>query len=647
MKLRRAVSKLKSYPTIRVVVLWLFGGYGRRFLKEAVKQNLIDRTWILSDALATEDDTFVGINISDQKIIHGSLGVQPRYLDNQEFKDFLIRERSMVSERKLVPWWKEFWQSETQHNCSAIATRKARNACTESALRIIYDTYIPYVLDAVSAVANAIRDLQNCSSPERNNSELACTKYHAKIDPEELGTFLRRVDFKGLTGRISFDEFGDPVTSSYDIVHFQGSDESSSSQHSPVIKRVIGSWEKDRKQNLQLNVTMIKWNAKSGHTVPPRSFCHDDCPPGTFLSLTTPCCWECIKCPAGTVSNHVNDVNCTECPMGQMPDQRRSKCLDLPEVEFLWSSMTSILVILFATIGLVLAGICSFFLYKHRKTPLVKAANRELSSILMVTIALSFCVSIVSLAQPTDVTCSLVHCWRSTVLVTFISILILKTMKILSAFRINVIAESFKKFILSAKSQTFLVLALNFIPVMFLSFWIALDAPHQERIIQPVEGTVLLSCSLHQSSTGMSLQIAISVYTSFLAVVCTFYAFKARTLPENFNEARYIGFSMYILLLSSVAYYPIDIGLKGSYATNLTCAMTLLSSYGLLACMFGPKIYVIMRQPDKNTHEAVSSQVSDYSFKSSPKGRKRISPEKASNQEQMYLEFASVSSLTN
>ena len=68
---------------------------------------------------------------------------------------------------------------------------------------------------------------------------------------------------------------------------------------------------------------------------------------------------------------------------------------------------------------------------------------------------------------------------------------------------------------------------------------------------------------------------------------------------------------------------------------------------GLLACMFGPKIYVIMRQPDKNTHEAVSSQVSDYSFKISPKGRKGISPEKASNQEQMHLEFASVSSLTN
>ena len=40
--------------------------------------------------------------------------------------------------------------------------------------------------------------------------------------------------------------------------------------------------------------------------------------------------------------------------------------------------------------------------------------------------------------------------------------------------------------------------------------------------------------------------------------------------------------------------------------------MTLLSSYGLLACMFVPKMYVILRLPEQNTHEAVSSQVSEF-----------------------------------
>lgn len=639
-KLTRAVTKLKSYPNIRVVVLWLFGGYGRRFLKEAVKQRLFDRTWILSDALATEDDVFVGLNSSDQKILHGSLGVQPRYLDNQEFEDFLLMKSSTSYTKNVVPWWKEFWQSEDKYNCSLIATRNERNVCMETVLRTVYDTYIPYVLDAVSAVANALHNMYKNISLESENSREARPNLHSAIDPEELERYLRGVDFKGLTGRVSFNQFGDPISSSYDIVHFQD-------LRYPV-KRVIGSWEKGRKQKLQLNDTIIKWNTiLSQATSPVKSFCHDDCPPGTFLSLTTPCCWECIKCPAGTVGTKVNGVNCTECPFGQIPDDGRSECLELPEIELQWSSLTSILVILFATVGLVLVATCSFILCRHRETPLVKAANRELSSILMVTIALSFSVSILSLAKPTNFTCSLVHCWRSTVLVTFISILILKTMKILSAFRINVIAERFKRFILSTRSQTLLVLALISIPGVFLSLWIALDAPRQERIIQPQEGTILLTCSLHQSSVGLTLQIVITVYTSFLAVVCTFYAFKVRTLPENFNEARYIGFSMYILLLSSVAYYPLDIGLKGSYATNLTCAMTLLSSYGLLTCMFGPKIYVIVRQPEKNTHEAVSSQVSDYSFSIYPKGKVGISPVRTNNQEHVHMEFASVSSLTN
>ena len=69
---------------------------------------------------------------------------------------------------------------------------------------------------------------------------------------------------------------------------------------------------------------------------------------------------------------------------------------------------------------------------------------------------------------------------------------------------------------------------------------------------------------LHQSL----LAIDISVYTSFLAVVWAFYPLKARTLPYDFNEARNIRFSMYILLLSSVAYHPLYLGLKGSCATR-------------------------------------------------------------------------------
>ena len=639
-KLTIAVNKLKSYPNIRVVVLWLFGSYGRRFLKEASQQKLFNHTWILSEALTTEDDVFVGLKTEDQRILHGSLGIQPRYLDNGDLQEFLIKESRPFRTDRL-PWWRNFWKSRDKINCSLIVNGNKRKKCMEIVFRTIYDTYIPFVEDAVFAVAHAIHNMKNCFASRCQNPG----NVRSVINPKELRKYLRRVDFNGLTGRVSFDRFGDPVTSSYDIVHFQVKD----LQNHPI-KLVIGSWEKGRERNLQLNVTKIKWNAMTSRELAPRSFCSEDCPTGTYMSLTTSCCWECPKCPAGTISTRVNDGNCTECPEGQKPSGDRSRCLDLPEIKVMWSSLASVLVILFASIGVIFVVICSFILYKHRETPIVKAANRELSSFLMVTIVMSFSMAITSLANPTNFTCGLVHCWRSMVLVTFISILMLKTMKILSVFEINVIAERFKKFILATKRQTLIVLALISIPGVLLFLWIALDPPRQERIIQPAEGAILSSCSLHHRYVGMALQIAISVYTFLFAVVCTFYAFKARSLPENFNEARYIGFSLYILLLSSVGYLPIDIGLKGSYATYLACAMTLLSSYGILICMFGPKIYVILRQPEQNTHESVTSQVSNYSFRIFGKGKIAVQPVRStvtSNQNNLQLEFASTSDSKN
>ena len=614
-KLRRAVNKIKSYPNAKVVVLWLFGSYGRRFLNEAAQQELQDRTWILSDALATEDDVFVGLKDTEQKIIHGSLGIQPRHLDNQYFKEFVIAETNSFSSRNRVSWWEEIWQSQGKVNCSS----RLEDDCQDMLFRLIYDTYIPYVVDAVFAVGHALHLMLYCS--DRATHEVVCPDSPLSVDLQEVGRYLRTVDFFGLTGRVSFDSSGDPVSSFYDIVHFYTSE----GQRQPV-KIVIGSWERSRNPKLLLNDTQITWNVQNSGNSIPRSFCQDDCLPGTFRSPTSPCCWKCTKCSVGMISIAINSAKCQECPKGQKPNERGSSCVDLPEAEVVWTSLANILVLLFSSIGIASVAMCSIVFYRHRNTPIVKAANRELSCILMITIAFSFSMSIFELAKRTNFTCRFGACWRSSVLVTFIVTLIIKTMKILSAFRVNVVAERFKKFILMAKSQTLLVLALISVQLILVLLWIILDPPSQRRIIKPVEGKIHLSCSLFQSQIGQIFQISIIVYMSFLAVVCTFYAFKARNLPENFSEGRYIVFSMYILLLSSMGYYPVDIGLIGSLETSLTCTSTLLSSYGLLICMFGPKIYVVLCKTEQNSHEAFCAQVTEFSFSSDIRRRVAVAP---------------------
>ncbi|PFX25786.1 Metabotropic glutamate receptor 3 [Stylophora pistillata] len=633
--IKRIVRKLRDFPNIGVVVLWVFGSYGVHFLEEAAKQKLFNRTWILSDGLATQTDLFKSLKTEDQAILHGSLGIQPPYVDmnSGNFGNFLI-ERSTKSPN--VSWWREFWLTEDNKDCLKISNPNKR--CKNIVVHRLYETYTPYVVDAVYAVAHALHNMKNCSASKCENLE----DLHSPTDTKDLQRHLRLVRFSGLTGEVSFDHLGDPVSSSYEIVHYQLTNISNPQ------KLVIGSWLKSRKPRLHLNVSKIMWNTMTSAFFP-KSYCQEDCPAGTSRSITTPCCWKCLRCPDGAISTRVNEANCTECPRGQMSNKERSKCLDLPEVEVSWSSLASVLVILFSSIGFLLIASCSFIFHKHRKTPLVKAANRELSAILMLSITMSFVASILSLVKPTDFMCGLIYCWKSMVLVTFISVLIIKTMKILSAFHINVVAERFKKFILVTKKQTVNVLVLLFPPTALFVLWFTLDSPYQRRIIQANEGTSLSTCSLHQSAVGMSFQVVISVYTSLLALACTYYAFKARTLPENFNEARYIGFSMYILLLSSGAYLPIDIGLKGAYATNLTCALILVASYGLLTCMFGPKIYAILITPEQNTHHAVSSQVLHYSFGLFRKGKVAVAPAKSDascNKQNMQLEFSSTTQVT-
>ena len=50
-----------------------------------------------------------------------------------------------------------------------------------------------------------------------------------------------------------------------------------------------------------------------------------------------------------------------------------------------------------------------------------------------------------------------------------------------------------------------------------------------------------------------------------LITVCTVYAIKTRKVPENFNEAKFIGFTMYTTCIIWLAFVPLYFGTGNSY----------------------------------------------------------------------------------
>ena len=121
----------------------------------------------------------------------------------------------------------------------------------------------------------------------------------------------------------------------------------------------------------------------------------------------------------------------------------------------------------------------------------------------------------------------------------------------------------------------------NLVPTSLLGLWMSTDPPGRKKIIRSDEYIFLL-CKPYYTNTGFALFITVSCYIITVALLCTYYAFKGRGIPENFNETKYIGFSMNILLLSSIAYYPVAFTFESWYVTLVSCLTTLVTSFGLL-----------------------------------------------------------------
>ena len=74
---------------------------------------------------------------------------------------------------------------------------------------------------------------------------------------------------------------------------------------------------------------------------------------------------------------------------------------------------------------------------------------------------------------------------------------------------------------------------------------------------------VVLQCKTQNTYVAISL-----IYNIILVILCTTYAIKTRKIPENFNEARFIGFTMYSICVIWLAFIPIYFGTSAAAGSS-------------------------------------------------------------------------------
>ena len=604
--IKNIVNKLRRHENIRVIILWMYGAILDNVLREISRQKISGRVWILSDVSTTlEVNGFLSSSFS---LLRGSLAVKPRQFQAAGFRK---RTRAMLlnegSRQHHPEWWRDI-----RALVNTCLTRKEnvtegrdlrKQICEQHVVHDIYSSYVPYVIDAVYSVAHAL----NVSTRDTNIHETD-TKIHQRAlytaEKFHMNKLLSRVNFTGLTGQIVFNQFGDTQSASYDVVNFQQVQEGSAKG----LKEVnVGKWDVTKRLQLKAN---IRWNSQTRRF--PKSECLEQCSAGTRKSTTSPCCWQCIPCPRGTINPVPGAQTCTECPRRKRSNNARTACVDLPSANFHYSSAGGMVVLIFGAFGIVatlilVAGICRFW-----NTPIVKACNRELSLALLTIIILMLSMAFMNLFKPTDTICKMIYPWRYITYNLCLSLIWVKVLRTSSAFQIPLLYR-FTITSLTNKMQAVIVAILQAFLLIVLLTWLHIDAPFTVEQIYPEQYT-LIHCKAYSTVAGKSLFSLTCFYILIKMLLCAFCSFKVRKVPENFSEAKRIAFSMYVFLISLLAYYPVEFSMEGWYVTVVDCVTTLLSAYGFLFCIFLPKIYIILYKPELNTSVNVRQEVTHFSF---------------------------------
>ncbi|OCT55786.1 hypothetical protein XELAEV_18003945mg, partial [Xenopus laevis] len=268
------------------------------------------------------------------------------------------------------------------------------------------------------------------------------------------------------------------------------------------------------------------------------------------------------------------------------------------QTEFLSYKDVSLTVafILLSLLFFILAAVILGIFISFRDTPVVKANNHNLSFILLVSIKLSFLSVFLFLGRPTDITCKLRQISFGITFSIAMSSVLAKTIMVCIAFKATKPDSPWRKW-MRVRLAYYIVIVCLVIQIVISVTCLNISPPFVEFNILSESEKIIVQCN-----ETIVFYIVLS-YMGLLASVSFIVAFLARTLPDSFNEAKYITFSMLLFCSVWITMIPAYLSTKGKYMVAVEIFAIISSSCGLLFCIFLPKCYIILLKPEMNTKQ--------------------------------------------
>ncbi|XP_026048193.1 extracellular calcium-sensing receptor-like [Astatotilapia calliptera] len=368
-KIQKIIETIKA-STSKVIIAFLSHMDMDVLINKLSVHGLTGYQWVGSESWIS-DSQIAAMDI--HHILDGAIGLSIPKAHVSGLKEFILNVKSLNSSNNEL--FIEFWETlfsckfkelnstaENPRECTGHEDMTGvQNSFTDMSLMSIFNN----VYKGVYAVAHALHKILSCNE--------TCNK-NVQLDPFMILQRILKIYFKTKEGdEVYFDENGDPAAK-YEIINWQP--RKNSIVEFVTVGLYDASLSPDKQLTLQNNSLIWESNTKQV----PVSVCSEKCPPGTrkVLQKGRPvCCYDCIRCADGEISNITDSVSCVRCLPEFWPNQKKDACIKKEAVFLSYEEIMGALLTAASLFGTCMTTGVALIFFKYRKTPIVRANNSD------------------------------------------------------------------------------------------------------------------------------------------------------------------------------------------------------------------------------------------------------------------------------